>query len=219
MENPLIPVAILSFCIFLYIANKTLQISRRKSLIDSYIFPTTIIQKVMDKYPHLSESQAAEVMDGLRDYFHICNQAGKRMVSMPSQAVDIAWHEFILFTQRYDQFCHRALGRFLHHTPAEAMQSSTSAQRGIKRAWSIACRRENISPRSAHKLPLLFALDKKLKIPDGFKYSLNCKARNGDSYCATHIGCSSGSGSIFGGSSDSSSDGGSSGCGGGCGSS
>ncbi len=51
---------------------------------------------------------------------------------MPSQVVDDAWHEFILFTRAYQQYCNKALGRYLHHTPAEAMDSPTIAQEGNK---------------------------------------------------------------------------------------
>jgi hypothetical protein len=78
---------------------------------------------------------------------------------MPSQVVDDAWHEFILFTRQYQQFCERGLGRFLHHTPAEAMRSPTDAQDGIKRAWRLACQRDGIDPKAPQSLPLLFALD------------------------------------------------------------
>lgn len=35
----------------------------------------------------------------------------------PSQRVDIAWHEFILFTQTYHRFCEECFGRFIHHHP------------------------------------------------------------------------------------------------------
>lgn len=182
--------------------------AKREHLIDTFRFPPSISHKVIEKYPHLSEKQADKIIEGLREYFHLCNIAGKRMVSMPSQAVDVAWHEFILFTRQYELFCRKALGRFLHHTPAEAMKSPTTAQDGIKAAWKTSCYRENIPPKSASKLPLLFAIDDQLKIPDGFRYSLNCSAPGSNPYCAGHIGCGSGCGGCGGDSS---------GCGGGCG--
>ncbi len=202
--------ALLAFAVYRSI--KRANIKKREKLIDTYTFPPTLEQKVIDKYPHLSRLQAKQVIDGLRDYFHICNIARKRMVSMPSQAVDVAWHEFILFTRQYEHFCNKALGRFLHHTPAEAMDSPTTAQKGIKTAWRIACFREEIPPKAPHKLPALFAIDARLEIPDGFTYSLNCKKPGDDAYCAGHIGCGSGCGGGCGGDT-----GDSSGCGGGCG--
>ncbi|MFC3153460.1 glycine-rich domain-containing protein [Litoribrevibacter euphylliae] len=201
--------------------------SRRKrkaqlAFIESYPFNPAIGQKVKAKYPHLSDENVALVMDALREYFYFCHQAKRRVVSMPSQVVDVAWHEFILFTRDYQQYCKKALGRFLHHTPTEAMSSPTKAQIGIKRAWRLACAKEGINPKTPAQLPLIFALDAQLGIDDGFKYSLNCKDKSsplyGDSYCAGHIGCSSGCAGDSGGSSDSfggDSSGCSSGCGGG----
>ena len=194
MENLVLIIFIAIILFVVYRAYGKYIISKRTELIDTFKFPSTIAEKVIEKYPHLTEQQASQVIVGLREYFHLCNTAGKRMVSMPSQVVDIAWHEFILFTRKYEHFCGKAIGRFLHHTPAEAMKSPTMAQSGIKTAWKVSCYRENIKPKSAHKLPLLFAIDAKLEIPDGFKYSLNCSDPESNTYCAAHIGCSSGCG-------------------------
>lgn len=35
----------------------------------------------------------------------------------PSHIVDLAWHEFILCTRYYAQFCEEHLGHFIHHHP------------------------------------------------------------------------------------------------------
>lgn len=182
--------------------------NRRREYIQAYEYPPVLVEKLKQKYPHLSDYQADLVMQGLKQYFLICNDAGRTMVAMPSQAVDVVWHEFILFTKAYQKFCRQAFGRFLHHTPAEAMQSKTLATKGIKQAWRLACLNEGMAPKKAHKLPLLFALDQQLKIEDGFEYKLNCtRDKNGNAYCASHIGCS-GTGGCGGGAP---------GCGGGCG--
>jgi len=193
----------------LYWLRRKAMVSRRQRLIDSYPFPATISTRLIRRYPHLSISQAAAAIDGLREYFHLCNMAGERVVAMPSQVVDAAWHEFILFTRHYELFCRKALGRFLHHTPAEAMAAPTLAQAGIRTAWRLSCARENIPARAPHKLPLLFAIDTELNIADGFRYSLDCRKEAGTAYyCAGHIGC---------GSSCSSDCGGDAGCSSGCG--
>lgn len=190
---------------------------QRVAFIDSYRFHPVLKRKVLERYPHLSEAQLTLVFDALRDYFQLCNLAGRRMVSMPSQVVDVAWHEFILFTRAYQAFCGKAIGRFLHHTPSEAMKTPTLAQDGIKRAWRLACARQGISPRAPVQLPLLFAIDAQLNIADGYRYALNCQDRAsplyGSGYCAGHIGCASGCGGDSG--CDGSGDGG--GDGGGCG--
>lgn len=38
----------------------------------------------------------------------------------PSRRVDLAWHEFILFTRTYFEFCQEHFGRYIHHDPARA---------------------------------------------------------------------------------------------------
>ena len=191
----------------------------RGRFIDAYAFPGGIKERVRKRYPHLSDSDLELVFGGLRQYLQLSRQAHRRTLAMPSQVVDVAWHEFILFTRNYRDFCRKALGRYLHHTPAEAMTSPTEAQEGIRRAWRLACAQEGIAPRAPDRLPLLFALDDRLRIPDGFRYALNCAAAlaaaqgaAGVTYCASHIGCGSG-----GGDGGCSSDSGCSGDGGGCG--
>lgn len=196
--------------LFLVVFTKLQQASRLR-YINSYRFHPGIKNKLKRKYPHLDDAELDLVFQGLRDYFYICNQAQKRMVSMPSQIVDDAWHEFILSTRSYRQFCQKALGRFLHHTPAEAMVNPILAQDGIKRAWRLACKKEGINPNGPARLPILFSLDKQLAVVGGFNYSLNCLITGDSGYCAGHIGCGGGCSSCGGDSSDSS------GCGGGCG--
>lgn len=203
--------------------------SKQLKYIKSYSFDKPLKDKISEKYPHLSSKEINQVFRALRDYFWMCNTAKRKMVAMPSQVVDDAWHEFILFTRSYQAFCKKGLGRFLYHTPTQAMSSPTIALEGIKRAWRLACAKEKINPRVPKKLPLIFEIDSILNIQNGFKYSLNCKDKsspeNMDGYCAGHIGCSSGCAGDSGSSSDSDglfdglfdSSGGGSDCGGGCG--
>jgi hypothetical protein len=203
---------ILSLVYFAIRANK----ARQLKYIEQYHFHKGIRQKVSQKHPQLTEQQLDMVFQGLKDYFRICHQAKKRMVSMPSQVIDDAWHEFILSTRIYERFCTKAIGRFLHHTPAEAMSVPAVAKRGIKRCWRLACALEQINPKKPVRLPLIFAIDGLLNINNGFIYQLDCKKNPAGGYCAGHIGCSSGCG----GSTDASDSGdsdGSSGCGSDCG--
>ena len=201
---------------------------RQLKFIENYQFPAMLLERAREKHDYLRNKDMQKVARAMRDYFYICNQANGKMVAMPSEIVDVLWHEFILFTRAYEQFCQQAFGRFLHHTPTEAMPQKTVATEGIKRAWRLACAKEGINPKHPQKLPLLFAIDSILDIKGGFKYTLNCKVTSHNNsggcggYCATHIGCASGcagasgesvSDGFFGGGDASCG----SGCGGGCG--
>ena len=73
---------------------------------------------------------------GLREWFICCAWRGRTILGMPSRAVDEAWHEFILDTLTYSEFCDKAFGDYLHHTPDEAMTSSMNvALADTIRAW------------------------------------------------------------------------------------
>ncbi len=186
---------------------------RRRRFIAAFEFPAYLHLELREARPGLTREQEVLVFDGLRQYFHACRLAGGRFVSMPSKAVDDAWHAFILSTRHYRDFCKRAFGRYLHHTPAEAMRTPTMAGEGIRRAWRLCCRLERVDPHAPAALPLLFTVDTALALSDGYRYDLTCAPGSG-TYCASHVGCGSGSG-CGGGCGGSSGDGG--GDGGGCG--
>jgi len=190
---------------------------RRAAYIDNFPYQKWLDQRLAERRPELTAEQRGEVFVGLRDYFQICRIARRRMVSMPSQVVDDAWHEFILFTRQYDKFCRHGFGRFLHHTPAAAMSSPTQASDGIRRAWRLACADEALDPRRAATLPLMFELDTVLAIPGGFRYEPDCSRPGSSAWCGNALGCgSTGCGSSHGSDGgDAGGDGG--GDGGGCG--
>lgn len=182
--------ALLAVLVFVW---RKWRLKARERFLGAFLFPASLGRKLRQTYPHLSAAQVNMVIRELRTFFRAANAAQGRMVSMPSQAVDVAWYEFILFTRGYRQFCARGLGRFLDHTPAEHMATPVSAQQGLRRTWLHACRFEGIDPNKPDRLPMLFALDALLQIQDGFHYVLDCSgvenAQGVPAYCASDIGC------------------------------
>lgn len=51
----------------------------------------------------------------------------RRERSVPTKAVDEAWHEFILDTQRYARYCSETIGRFVHHLPGATLTSPSNS--------------------------------------------------------------------------------------------
>lgn len=199
---------------------------QRERVIREAPLPQFLKRKLCESYPQLSRKDAELVERGLRQFFMACNRSPGRFVAMPSRAVDAMWHEFILHTQAYRDWCELALGRFLHHTPAEALGTRATHNDGLRRAWFWCCKDEAINPRQPTRLPLLFALDGKLEIANGFRYVPDChdiqrkNEAGGDggagAYCGTSFsdGSASGDSGDFGGAESSGGDGGD---GGGCG--
>ena len=215
-------------------ALKAWQESARRQFIREARLPPFLLDKLRDIYPQLQPRDTELVVRGLRQFFMAHLRSKRQFVGMPSKVVDAAWHEFILHTQAYQQWCRYAFGGMLHHTPAEVLGRSAKRNDGLRRTWYWACKEESIDPRQPSRLPLLFALDAKFAIAGGFSYVPDCgeidRAARSGAHCGTSFGDGgSGSGpgdsSGFGGSESSSSDGGSgdsssgsdggSGCGGG----
>lgn len=148
--------------------------ARRAEFIRHYALPDGLFDKLRKKRPELTLKECQLIAHALRQFFMTYLKSDFRYVSMPSQAADDLWHEFILYTRNYEQFCRRAFGRFLHHTPAVVLGSAQQNNEGLRRCWYFCCREENIDPHKPTRLPLLFALDKKLAIADGFIYEPDC---------------------------------------------
>ena len=164
--------------VVLHIALKAWLASLRRQYIRDTEWPDYLKAKLHKKYLQISPAQAELVMHGLRQFFMANARSNGQFVAMPSRAVDTAWHEFILHTRAYADWCNIAFGQLLHHTPASAMGRSAKRNDGLRRAWYWACKEESIDPGNPVRLPLLFALDKKLDIKNGFSYTPDCHAVN-----------------------------------------
>jgi hypothetical protein len=214
-----------------------IETSLRRQFIREARMPPFLVGKLREAHPQLSRRDAELVLRGLRQFFMAHLRSNRKFVAMPSKVVDTAWHEFILHTQGYQNWCKAAFGRMLHHSPAEVLGKDPKRNDGLRRSWYWSCKEESIDPRKPARLPLLFALDIKFAVAGGFQYVPDCKAvdrHNGsDAHCGSGFsesssdGGSAGDAGGFGGSeSSSSSDGGGGdssggdsggGCGGGCG--
>jgi hypothetical protein len=184
------------------------RLLKREAFIRSFELPRGLFDQLRRQHPQLTLKECQLVAHGLRQFFLAYLKSGMRQVSMPSQVADDLWHEFILYTKHYQAFCQRAFGRFFHHTPAVVMSSAKQSNAGLRRCWWHACRDENINPRTPTRLPLLFALDAKLAIPNGMHYVADCAAirrqqrhedgKTGTTYCGGDFSSTSFDGSTDG---------------------
>lgn len=192
--------AVLAVAFLLAFVLKIVEVSLRRQFIREARLPPFLVGKLRAAHPQLSAKDADLVLQGLRQFFMAHLRSGRKFVAMPSRVVDTAWHEFILHTQGYQAWCRAAFGGMLHHSPAEVLGRSAQRNDGLRRTWYFSCKDEGIDPRHPVRLPLLFALDTKFSIENGFHYVPDCRAID------RHTGSDAHCGSGF---SDSSSDGGS----------
>jgi hypothetical protein len=188
------------------------QWSRRRVLarehhIRTYVFPGHVLQELSKTYSEFGLKEAQLTARALRQFFLVHARSNNRLIAMPSKAADALWHAFILDTKEYKAFCQSAFGSYFHHIPEYAMKNRSADGGALWRTWRLACLEENINPVKATRLPLLFALDSKLGIPEAVAYDPS-------SFKPTKTTAGSSSGGCGGAGGDSG-DGG--GCGGGCG--
>ncbi|RIX72774.1 glycine-rich domain-containing protein, partial [Acidovorax cavernicola] len=192
-------VAFVLFAGFVFIATLAwVEKSMRRQFIREARLPPFLIGKLRAAHPQLSRRDAELVLRGLRQFFMAHLRSDRKFVAMPSRVVDTAWHEFILHTQAYQTWCQAAFGRMLHHSPAEVLGKDAKRNDGLRRTWYWACKEESIDPRNPARLPLLFALDIKFAIANGFHYIPDCRAVEreigSDAHCGTSFGESSSDG-------------------------
>jgi hypothetical protein len=226
-----VAVSILCFVLAIFAGVQWVERDRksRETFIRDFLLPNGLFEALRAHHPQLTLKDCQLVSQGLRQFFLVHLKSGYQFISMPSQVADDLWHEFILYTRDYEQFCKQAFGGMLHHTPAIALGEPHQGNAGIRRAWRFACEEENINPRKPSRLPLLFALDGKLNIPNGFIYVPNCSkikrtaqaagnAGAAGAYCGADLATGSdGGGSGSGDGGDGGIDGGGGDGGGGCG--
>ena len=211
-------IASLGFAVLYVFVRWRLKLLQREKWIRDFVFPAALLNTLITKHhPQLAQKDTFLVARALREFFLIHARAGSTLIGMPSKVVDDLWHEFILSTRAYHEFCLQAFGHFFHHVPVHATPAGTRIDQPLRVTWRLACLEENISPTKPTRLPLLFAIDAKLQIVGGHTYNMDTLAApppKPAGAMGTGSGCSASA--CSGGS-----DGGGSGCcgdgGGGCG--
>lgn len=85
-------------------------------LAEELLFSTPVLKIKIDKACSPNDLTSKDILVEVLRFMHLVVLSGERLT--PSQQVDLAWHEFILFTKLYSEFCNAHFGRFIHHYPA-----------------------------------------------------------------------------------------------------
>ena len=81
--------------------------------------PRTVIIKFSNMQEALNcynSDEYQEAFTEFKKYVGLIGMHGQQLAMM-SEPVDNVWHQFILFTQQYHDFCDDFLGGYLHHVP------------------------------------------------------------------------------------------------------
>lgn len=79
-----------------------------------------VVRRYMDKL-NLTKPEADLLFADTKRFLFICGTIPGYWV--PPEKIDTAWHEFILFTRDYADFCAGYFGRFIHHEPTRITEN------------------------------------------------------------------------------------------------
>lgn len=79
-----------------------------------------LIEKLVKERIVESADEAQALFDEAKKYIVLVRCDGSHIWEMHSLRVDEAWHQFILFTKQYSEFCERFFGRYVHHSPSNS---------------------------------------------------------------------------------------------------
>lgn len=78
-------------------------------------FESRVKDRVLKEYPKMTDKEWAWTWFELKRYFLMCGIM--RGVPMYSRQIDAVWHEMLMFTREYEQYCTGFCGEMIHHAP------------------------------------------------------------------------------------------------------
>jgi hypothetical protein len=98
-----------------------------------------LIDRLVEK-KGLNRSDANDLYADLMRFLYLCGTESK--VLAPSERIDLAWHEFLLFTKEYQRFCQRMFGFFIHHNPRSkddrpSRRVNSPIRNTLTAAWAV----------------------------------------------------------------------------------
>ena len=79
-----------------------------------------LIEKLVKDRVVETPAEARSLFLEVKRYLVLAASDDRRGWHMYSLRIDECWHQFILFTQQYIEFCQRYFGRYLPHSPSNA---------------------------------------------------------------------------------------------------
>ncbi len=104
------------------LANETV-IHTHEGLIEESLHQK-LVNRLQEK-ENMTGEFATRVMNETLTFLKACGENPGIMLS-PSEAVDKGWHNFLMYTQDYAEFCEREAGRFIHHQPADTAEEKAA---------------------------------------------------------------------------------------------
>lgn len=73
-----------------------------------------LVERFKRKF-ELTGADATQLFADTKRYLYLCAVTNKPLA--PPAVIDHGWHEFLMYTKDYQEFCATHFGKFVHHTP------------------------------------------------------------------------------------------------------
>jgi hypothetical protein len=96
---------------------RVIPVDEMRSLKETFSYKNKkVVERLEDKLK-LKPKDAAQLFKDVLLFLYVCaiSKPGQRI--SPPKAIDDGWHEFLVFTSDYYDFCQKYFGRFIHHSP------------------------------------------------------------------------------------------------------
>jgi hypothetical protein len=97
-----------------------------------------LIDKLLKTGLFSTAEEAEATFTELKKYLIIVSSNRKKVWSIYSVRIDSVWHEFILFTEAYAEYCKNYFGFYIHHSPSNAPQIDGLSPKPIE-SWDRFC--------------------------------------------------------------------------------
>ena len=148
---------------------------RREKYIKGYQFPLSLYETLPSQF---SETEKEQIVEALRAYFLILNQANNAKFFVPSLILLKTWRAFIELDE-YRRFSKKAFSEVIEPPARSKKINKDTLKNAFKAVWSLSQKQENIEDKKSRKLSSIFELDKNLNIPKGTVYQFKKNKQRG----------------------------------------
>lgn len=97
--------------------------------VEQYVFHPVIVQRFKKQLKlelglSISDYDTQKVLAAFKDFICVIGVYGS--AQMPSRIVDVLWHTFLLYTDKYHEFCQLTGLGFIHHRPDDIAEYEAS---------------------------------------------------------------------------------------------
>jgi hypothetical protein len=103
-----------------------------------------LIEKLLKEHIAENPEEAEALFSEVKKFIVLSRSDETKIWEMYSLRIDEAWHQFILFTTQYMEFCQRFFGRYVHHSPSNSPKSEVENSVPVASFDMFRCRYEEL---------------------------------------------------------------------------